>query len=111
MNPTTIQNATTFEELLLQKYGEKGSEKREEFEAKAQAFYICEMLREEREKQQLTQADLAEKNGNEKGIYFPNRKWKSRCTTFYFLKSPTWFRASAFYFAYFAIKGSKIFYF
>lgn len=58
---TIPNNITTFEELLFHKYGEKGSPTREEFEAKANAFYICEMLREHREKQQLTQAQLAEK--------------------------------------------------
>ena len=61
-NPTPVPNTiTTFEELLFHKYGEKGSPARQEFEAKANAFYICEMLKEHREKQQLTQAQLAEK--------------------------------------------------
>ncbi len=61
-NPTPIlKNITSFEELLLHKYGEKGSPERTEFEAKANAFYICEMLKYHREKQELTQAQLAEK--------------------------------------------------
>jgi HTH-type transcriptional regulator / antitoxin HipB len=66
-NPNPLpNNITTFEELLIHEYGEKGTPAREEFEAKAQAFYICEMLREEREKQHLTQAELAEKTAMKK---------------------------------------------
>ncbi|MFN0204343.1 MAG: helix-turn-helix domain-containing protein [Bacteroidia bacterium] len=56
--PKSIQ---TFEDILSSKYGEKDSLSRVAFEAKAQAFYICEMLKEERENAALTQTELAEK--------------------------------------------------
>ncbi len=50
----------TFKELLDQKYGQKETESRMLFEAKAEAFYLCEMLKEERKKATLTQEQLAE---------------------------------------------------
>ena len=56
-----MENITSFEELLKHKYGEKGTSKREDFHAKAKAFYICEMLKEERKKAKMTQTQLAEK--------------------------------------------------
>ena len=53
-------NINTFEDLLNQKYGAKGTPKRDEFHVKAKAFYICEMLKEERKKANMTQTQLAE---------------------------------------------------
>ena len=55
------KNVTTFDELLNVEYGQKGTQKREEFHAKAEAFYICEMLKEKRKKAKFTQAKLAER--------------------------------------------------
>ena len=53
-------NINTFEELLNRKYGEKGTPERDTFHAKSKAFYICEMLKEERKKANMTQTQLAE---------------------------------------------------
>ena len=50
----------TFEELLNLKYGDKGTPTRNDFHSKAKAFYICEMLKEERKKVNMTQTQLAE---------------------------------------------------
>ena len=50
----------TFDDLLNLKYGDKGSQKREEFHARAKAFYICEMLNVERKKVKMTQSELAD---------------------------------------------------
>ena len=47
------------EELLTQKYGQEGTENRMLFEAKAEAYYLCEMLKQERKKATLTQEELA----------------------------------------------------
>ena len=52
-------NINTFEELLNRKYGEKGTPERDAFHAKSKAFYICEMLKEERKKANMTQSQLA----------------------------------------------------
>lgn len=56
-----INQAKTFEELLALKYGASGSTQRNEFEMKAKALYICELLKEERKKAHLSQGELAEK--------------------------------------------------
>ncbi len=56
-----FKQAKTFEDLLRIKYGERGTEKREVFEAKAEAFYLCEMLKEKRKDAQISQKSLAEK--------------------------------------------------
>ncbi len=57
---------TTFESHLVERYGQIGSEKRTEFEAKAKAFVIGELLKEERLEANLTQEELAEKIGAKK---------------------------------------------
>ncbi len=48
MNNENIKNAKSFDELLEIKYGKVGSEKRDEFEKKAQCFVISEILQEAR---------------------------------------------------------------
>ena len=62
------KNVNTFEELLNVKYGSKGTQKRDEFHAKARAFYICEMLKEERKKAKITQTELAERADMKKEV-------------------------------------------
>ena len=62
----TIKDATNFDELLDIKYGKLGTEKRDEFEMKAKAFIVGEMIKEERKKAHLTQEDLAKKTGTKK---------------------------------------------
>lgn len=44
---------------LDNKYGEKGSASRTEFDAKTQAWYYAELLRDERKKRRITQQQLA----------------------------------------------------
>lgn len=61
-----IRNVKTFDELLDAKYGKLGTEKRDEFEVKAKAFVIGEMVKEERKKAHLTQEDLAKRTGTKK---------------------------------------------
>ncbi|MBU3927464.1 MAG: helix-turn-helix domain-containing protein [Bacteroidetes bacterium] len=62
----TIKDATNFDELLDIKYGKQGTEKRDEFEMRAKAFVVGEMIKEERKKAHLTQDDLAKKTGTKK---------------------------------------------
>lgn len=45
--------------MLDEKYGEKGTVSRAEFDAKAQAWYYAELLREERKKRHISQSQLA----------------------------------------------------
>ena len=51
---------------LDKKYGERGTSSRTDFEVKARAFVVGEVLKEEREKAHMTQAQLAEKTGTKK---------------------------------------------
>ncbi|HPH16071.1 MAG TPA: helix-turn-helix transcriptional regulator [Bacteroidales bacterium] len=66
METNKIKNAKSFDELLDLKYGKIGTEKRDEFEEKAQYFVISEMLKESRKEVHLTQEQLAEKVGTKK---------------------------------------------
>ncbi|MCX6257383.1 MAG: helix-turn-helix transcriptional regulator [Bacteroidia bacterium] len=59
---------TTFEEHLDIRYGPVGSEKRMEFEIKAKAFAIGEVIREARKEAHLTQEELAQKTGTRKSF-------------------------------------------
>lgn len=51
---------------LDKKYGPHGTATRTEFEMKAQTFILGELLKEERERANLTQAEMAEKTGTKK---------------------------------------------
>lgn len=51
---------------LSEIYGEKGTASREEFEAKAKAWYYAELLRDERKRQKLTQQQLGERIGKKR---------------------------------------------
>ena len=61
-----ISDAKTFDELLDIKYGKLGTEKRDEFEVKAKAFVVGEMIKEARKEAHMTQETLAEKTGTKK---------------------------------------------
>jgi HTH-type transcriptional regulator/antitoxin HipB len=66
MNIENIRKSKTFDELLDNKYGKIGNEKRDSFEEKAQYFVISEMLKEARKDANMTQEQLAEKVGTKK---------------------------------------------
>ena len=57
---------TDWNNHLDKKYGKVGTATRTEFESKAQAFIIGELLKEERSKANLTQEALAERTGTKK---------------------------------------------
>jgi HTH-type transcriptional regulator / antitoxin HipB len=56
-----IKNPKTINELFDQKYGEKGTVEREDFERRAEAYMVAELVKESRKKAHLTQNQLAEK--------------------------------------------------
>ena len=56
-----IKNPKTINDLFDQKYGKKGSKTRDEFEQRAEAYMVAELVKESRKKAQLTQQQLAEK--------------------------------------------------
>lgn len=64
----TKKNTTTFEEHLTKRYGKRGTEKRTEFDIKAKAFMIGEIIKDERLLAKMTQEQLAEKIGAKKSF-------------------------------------------
>lgn len=63
-----MKDITTFDEHLDKRYGAIGSKKRTEFEIKAKAFAIGEILRDARKAAHMTQEDLAQKTGTRKSF-------------------------------------------
>ena len=59
---------TTFNEHLDIRYGAAGTVKRNDFEIKAKAFAIGEIIKEERRLASMTQQQLAEKTGTKKSF-------------------------------------------
>jgi HTH-type transcriptional regulator / antitoxin HipB len=65
---TMRKNTTSLEEHLTKRYGKRGSAKRTEFEIKAKAFLIGEVIKDERRVANLTQEQLADKIGAKKSF-------------------------------------------
>ena len=63
-----MENITTFDEHLNDRYGKIGTIKRTEFEIKAKAFAIGEILRDARKEISMTQEELANKTGTRKSF-------------------------------------------
>ena len=61
-----LKTIRSFDELLDAKYGRIGTRRRTEFEYKAKAFMIGELLKEARKEAKLTQDQLALKTGTKK---------------------------------------------
>ena len=61
-----IQKLSTTEDMFHQEYGPKGTARREEFEAKARAWYYAEVLRDARKAAGMTQQQLADKIGKKR---------------------------------------------
>jgi ribosome-binding protein aMBF1 (putative translation factor) len=66
-NPTS-KTITTFDEHLNNRYGQVGTAKRTEFDIKAKAFAIGEVIKSERLLASMTQEQLAEKTGTKKSF-------------------------------------------
>lgn len=65
---TKKKDITTFDDHLTNRYGKRGTLKRTEFEIKAKAFLIGEVIKEERRIANLTQEQLADKIGAKKSF-------------------------------------------
>lgn len=61
-----MKNITNFEDLLIDKYGEKGTPKRDKFDTDSLSFRLGIMLKEARKSEKLTQEQLAERTGTKK---------------------------------------------
>lgn len=63
-----MKDITSFDEHLDQQYGEIGSKSRTDFEIKAKAFAIGEIIKEARKSANMTQEELANKTGTKKSF-------------------------------------------
>ncbi len=61
-----MKNITNFEDLLIEKYGEKGTPNRDKFDADSLAFRLGVMLKQARQEAALTQEELAQRTGTKK---------------------------------------------
>lgn len=61
-----MENITNFEDLLVDKYGKRGTKKRDKFDADSLAFRLGVMLKAARKEANLTQEQLAERTGTKK---------------------------------------------
>jgi ribosome-binding protein aMBF1 (putative translation factor) len=66
MEDNKMKNVTDFEDLLINKYGEKGTPSRDKFDADSLAFRLGVMLKEARKESNITQEELAERTGTKK---------------------------------------------
>lgn len=65
---TNSEKITTFDQHLEERYGKIGSVRRTDFEIKAKAFAIGEIIKDERKMAFMTQAQLAERTGTKKSF-------------------------------------------
>ena len=61
-----MKNVTDFEDLLKEKYGEKGTPDRDKFDSDSLSFRLGVMLKEARIEAKITQEELAERTGTKK---------------------------------------------
>mgnify|MGYP005988669275 CR=1 FL=1 len=61
-----MANIISFDQVLEDKYGKKGSPNRDKYDADSLAFRLGVMLKEARKEANLTQEELAEKTGTKK---------------------------------------------
>jgi len=72
------------DDRLTEKYGPEGSPSRKEFQAKAEAWYYSELLRDERKRQKMTQQELGERIGKKREYISSWNKERQICS---FLRS------------------------
>jgi len=61
-----MKNITDFEDILKEKYGPKGTAKRDKYDADSLAFRLGVMLKEARQEAKITQEQLAQRTGTKK---------------------------------------------
>ena len=72
-----MKNLTDFEDLLIEKYGEKGTLARDNYEFNSLAFRLGVMLKEARTQAKITQEELADKTGTKKSYISRIERGKS----------------------------------
>ncbi len=84
MKKQTNKNIVTLDEILDEKYGERGAPKREEWELEFEMFHLGVLLEETRTKLGMTQQELATKCGTNKSYIsrIENNQADIRLSTF-----------------------------
>ena len=72
-----MKDTTNFEDILTNKYGEKGTPGRERYDADSLAFRLGVMLKEARQEAKITQEELAIKTGTKKSYISRIERGKS----------------------------------
>jgi ribosome-binding protein aMBF1 (putative translation factor) len=62
------KNIITFEEHLEREYGKIGTKTKTDFDIKAKAFAIGEIIKDERKQAKMTQEELAKRTGTRKSF-------------------------------------------
>lgn len=80
-----MKNVTDFEDLLKEKYGEKGTPSRDKYDAESLAFRLGIMLKEARKESHITQEELAARTGTKKSYISRIEKGQSdiQISTYY----------------------------
>ncbi len=66
MEGSKMNNITDFEDILLEKYGEKGTASKDQYDADSLAFRLGVMLKVARNEAMITQDELAQRTGTKK---------------------------------------------
>ena len=77
MEANIMKNLTSFEDLLNEKYGKKGTPNRDKYDAESLAFRLGVMLKEARKEAKITQEELAKKTGTKKSYISRIERGKS----------------------------------
>ncbi len=80
-----MKNVVDFEDLLKEKYGEKGTVSRDKYNAEYLAFRLSVILKETRKEANITQEQLAERTGTKKSYISRIEKGQSdiQISTYY----------------------------
>ena len=80
-----MKNVTKFEDILKDKYGEKGTPERDKYDAESLAFRLGVMLKEARKEAHITQEQLAKRTGTKKSYISRIERGKSdiQISTYY----------------------------
>jgi HTH-type transcriptional regulator/antitoxin HipB len=77
MEDNSMKSLTNFEDILTNKYGQKGTSERDKYEADSLAFRLGVMLKEARLEAKITQEELALKTGTKKSYISRIERGKS----------------------------------
>ena len=85
LNPEKVAKLHSYDDLLDEKYGKRGTPSRIAFEEKALAYYYGTILKDRRKELKLTQKNLAEKIGKERSYiaYIEQGKTDMQLSTFF----------------------------